>query len=149
MDDFELLDAWKAGDRKAGDTLLQRTPPGLEHGVDEALHRLDRVPGVLGHSQVHVWRHGKGVIVGTLHVQVEEALDAAGEKEVLARAHALLRAEGITHVTVQLEPSAGIAAAHHHHHHARALDRARMAHQAPKRVLASMYSSQSSTSPKS
>lgn len=97
---FILPRAYRLG-REALRVLLQVAPAELD--VAEVRSLLERVPGVAGIHDLHVWTLTSGVRVATGHLDLVEGAEPG---EVLARAQTVLAEEvGIEHVTLQLEPA--------------------------------------------
>ncbi|XP_063955956.1 proton-coupled zinc antiporter SLC30A5-like [Lytechinus pictus] len=89
-----------------GDTasiLLQRIPPELEPGLNEALFKIRSINGVLSFRKPHFWRHSGDIVAGTLHIQVEQG---ANEQKIIQQVTALFKEQGITNFSVQVEKEA-------------------------------------------
>lgn len=80
--------------------LLQATPEHVQPAVQGALGYICSLDGVHGVREPHVWQHTESLLVGTLHVVVEDGCD---EQRVLRQAESLLQGAGVHAVTVQVE----------------------------------------------
>jgi len=86
-------------------TLLQCTPGYFEPILEEALHKLSKIEGVIGHRDPHFWSHAGGTIVGSIHIQIDEK---TSEQKVLQLVSTMLKEQGVTHLTVEIEkPTTG------------------------------------------
>lgn len=96
-----LRSAW-AVVRDSTHILLEGTPPDIDvQTLKQAL--IEAVPCVQGVHHVHVWSLTPGQTMLTLHVNVEEGTDMT---RVLGRIkRVLIDRFGITHSTIQVEPS--------------------------------------------
>ncbi|MBI4819983.1 MAG: cation transporter [Deltaproteobacteria bacterium] len=82
--------------------LLQFAPPGL--GSSEISRALGAIEGVAAVHEVHVWALTSGAATVTAHLV---AAEGAGPFEVLKRAEQALRAIGVGHTTIQVDPCEG------------------------------------------
>ncbi|XP_069055270.1 calcium/manganese antiporter SLC30A10 [Lepisosteus oculatus] len=88
--------------KETGSILLQMVPQGLAvHGIADAL---DKLPGVQGVRELHIWELARGHNVATLHVSCADSQAFAG---VSQRVRELFRAAGVRSVTIQPEFSGG------------------------------------------
>jgi len=81
-------------------TLLQCTPGYFEEPLQHLLHKIIKIEGVLGYRDPHFWGHAGEVLVGTIHVQVDEQ---ANEQRILQIVTNMFKEEGVTHLTVEIE----------------------------------------------
>ena len=93
--------AWSLG-RQALRVLIQAAPPGLDVGDVEAA--LASIEGVVDVHDLHVWTLTSDMDVATVHLMT---IDESDPHPVLDAARDLLADEyGISHATVQVEPTA-------------------------------------------
>jgi cobalt-zinc-cadmium efflux system protein len=84
--------------RESVDVLLESTPSHIDlKKVFDALHE---VPGVQSVHDLHVWTLTSGVVAMSAHVLVP---DPNGHQESLQAMTRAVAAQGIQHVTIQLE----------------------------------------------
>lgn len=86
--------------RDAVGVLLEGTPAGIDAGAARAA--VEKLPGVAGVHDLHLWALTSGVNAASLHVVLADGADLGA---VLTAVHGCLRHEfPIHHVTVQAEP---------------------------------------------
>ncbi|MBB3116313.1 cation diffusion facilitator family transporter [Corynebacterium bovis] len=85
--------------RQAWRVLMEQVPAGVD--VEGIRRRVEAVPGVSRAHDLHVWSVDGEGLVATVHV-VRDGEAAAG-CGMLDAVHAVLRADGIGHATVQVE----------------------------------------------
>lgn len=96
---------------EAVDVLLESVPGHID--VAELVRRLERVPGVRGVHDVHVWTISSGMVACSCHVVVDDQSVKAGQGVQRAVTGALDRDFGITHATVQIEAEGcGVSGVH-------------------------------------
>lgn len=89
--------------RQALRILMQSAPEHVD--VEALVHRLERISGVAGIHDVHVWTLSSGMDVGSAHIRLASNASGAG---VLAAAQTIFRDEfGIEHATIQVETHDG------------------------------------------
>ena len=84
--------------RESVDVLLEGAPAHIE--LDTVRTRLESIPNVESVHDLHVWTVTSGMVAASAHAIVR---DSKCHQDVLERAHDLLLAMGIQHVTIQLE----------------------------------------------
>lgn len=92
-----LLGAWRLL-RESVEILLEAAPAHID--LTEVARAAERVPGVRGVHDLHVWTLTSGVLAMSGHVQVP---DLADHPRVLADVKHAMQHFGIGHVTLQLE----------------------------------------------
>ncbi|KAL6057482.1 Zinc transporter 5 [Balamuthia mandrillaris] len=80
-------------------TLAQRTPENMEGDLRNLVQKVVAMEVVMGVREVHFWRHSGDVIVGTMHVQIQNEAD---EQKVQRKVHKLFGGL-VEHLTVQVE----------------------------------------------
>jgi zinc transporter 5/7 len=80
--------------------LLLRTPEEMEDQLTAALEKILSVEGVLSYRNENFWRHSANVVCGTIHIQIR--LEGS-EQKVVQHVTAILKEEGVTNLTVQIE----------------------------------------------
>lgn len=84
--------------------LIQAAPEGLD--LDALAADLLRLDGVAGVHDLHAWTLTSGIDVATVHLGLDAGTADGRLHDLLDEAHAVLRAHGLEHATVQLEPPA-------------------------------------------
>jgi cobalt-zinc-cadmium efflux system protein len=84
--------------RESVDVLLEGAPGHIP--LEGVRARLEQIPGVESVHDLHVWTVTSGLVAASAHALVR---DPEQHQDVLERAHDVLQAMGIQHVTVQLE----------------------------------------------
>lgn len=95
---FILPRAYQLG-RKSIKVLIQEAPSGIDLG--EVERRLGQIEGVRGVHDLHIWTLSSGMLVATVHLDVESDAD---RDVVMAEARTILRDEySVNHATMQVE----------------------------------------------
>jgi cobalt-zinc-cadmium efflux system protein len=94
---FILPRAWRLG-RRAIRILIQAAPEDLD--VAQLTNQMQRLEGVVGVHDLHVWTLTSEMEVASAHLTVNEETDP---DEILDRARQLLAEHGIEHATLQVE----------------------------------------------
>jgi len=81
-------------------TLLQCTPSYFEEPLQQLLQRVSKIEGVLGYRDPHFWTHANDILVGTIHIQIDEQ---ANEQRILQIVTNMFKEEGVVHLTVEIE----------------------------------------------
>ncbi len=99
-----------------GDVLLEKAPKGISGAA--LIERLLAIDGVENIHHLHLWSVDGQTVYATLHAVTDNT------SEVKAAVRAVLKEQGIAHVTVEWEDEATDCQdihchieAHHHHHH--------------------------------
>jgi len=93
-----LVSAWRLV-REATDVLLEAAPAHVD--VEEVHEDLESVPGLRDVHDLHVWTLTSGFVALSAHGVIDEPREQA---RILEEIRERMRAHGIEHVTVQLEP---------------------------------------------
>ncbi|XP_077478189.1 proton-coupled zinc antiporter SLC30A5 isoform X1 [Stigmatopora argus] len=89
--------------KDACEVLLLRIPPEHEKELNNALHKIEKIEGVLSFRDPHFWRHSASVVAGTIHLQV--MLDVV-EQRIVQQVTAILKDAGVNNLSVQVEKDA-------------------------------------------
>jgi len=79
---------------------LQCTPGYFEPFLEEILHKIPKIEGVIGYRDPHFWSHASSTLVGSIHIQADEKAD---EQKILQIVTNMLKEKGVTHLTVEIE----------------------------------------------
>ncbi len=87
--------------RESLEILLESVPKGLE--LADVVAEVQRVPGVLGCHDMHVWTISSGLLAASCHVHVAEQSAREGQRIAHMVSDGLAERFGISHTTVQIE----------------------------------------------
>jgi len=86
--------------KSASRTLMQCTPGHFEPVLNAVLEKITKLEGVLGFRDPHFWNYANNIIVGSIHVQVDEHTN---EQKILQIVTNMLREKGVVHLAVEIE----------------------------------------------
>jgi len=93
--------------KQSSKTLLQCTPTYFEEPLKDLLYKLSKIEGVLGYRDPHFWGHAHEVLVGTIHIQIDEQ---ANEQRILQLVTNMFKEEGVNYLTIEIEKPSSLAA---------------------------------------
>lgn len=85
--------------KNSANALMCKVPSNMESKVDKLTQKMKAAPGVLSVHNLHIWKHDKDVMIGS--VQVHIAKDAI-EENVLAKVTKIFKHKGIKNTTVEI-----------------------------------------------
>ncbi|XP_049594353.1 proton-coupled zinc antiporter SLC30A5 isoform X1 [Syngnathus scovelli] len=85
------------------EVLLLRIPPEHEKELNNALHKIEKIEGVLSYRDPHFWRHSANMIAGTIHLQI---MSDVVEQRIIQQVTAILKDAGVNNLSVQVEKDA-------------------------------------------
>jgi len=84
----------------SGGTLLQCTPDEFEENQEKCLKKVMAIQGVIGYRNPHFWKQNKDIIIGTIHIQIN---NEASQQKVLQQITSLFKEKGVKNLTVEIE----------------------------------------------
>jgi len=85
--------------KSASRTLLQCTPGHFEPVLNEVLHKITKIEGVIGYSDPHFWNYANNIIVGSIHIQVHEHTN---EQQILQLVSNMFKEKGVAQLSVEI-----------------------------------------------
>ncbi|XP_061149408.1 proton-coupled zinc antiporter SLC30A5 isoform X1 [Syngnathus typhle] len=85
------------------EVLLLRIPTEHEKELNNALHKIEKIEGVLSYRDPHFWRHSANMIAGTIHLQI---MSDVVEQRIIQQVTAILKDAGVNNLSVQVEKDA-------------------------------------------